>query len=381
VVNILVSNTMPRIKIAILGDALDGQYAGVHYYLMQLVDALEKVNTEHQILLFRPKHDKKLKNITQVKVPLHSFPGSQIYRFFYQLPNAVKKYDPDIVIEPGHFGPFNLPTKIKRVTIIHDLTPLLFPKMHRWHSQILQKLFLPSILKKAELVLTNSKYTTKDVEGYFPLTKGKLHEVIPGSDPFFKKTVKPEILEKYKLKPPYLLFIGTIEPRKNLPLLIKAFNLLKKEGFDHQLVIVGKKGWHYEASMAAIENSPFKKDIHLPGYIDREDLPVIYSMAEQFIYPSLYEGFGLPVLEAMCCETPVVTTNISSLPEVGGDAAFYFDNNNTQQLFKQIKALASSSALRTIQIEKGIEQSKNFNWKKSAINLLTRLEELINSEN
>ena len=158
-VNILVSNTMPRIKIAILGDALDGQYAGVHYYLYQLIDALNRIDSKHEILLFRPTPNKRLQNITQIKVPLCTFPGNQVYRFFYQLPNIVKKHAPDIVIEPGHFGPFNLPAKIKRATIIHDLTPLLFPKMHRWHSQLLQKIFLPSILKKADLVLTNSNYT------------------------------------------------------------------------------------------------------------------------------------------------------------------------------------------------------------------------------
>ena len=367
---------MPRLKIAILGDALDGQYAGVHYYLAQLVDALDNIDTKHQVLLFRPKPDGNLKNITQVEVPTLSFPGSQVYRFFYQLPNIVEKHKPDIVIEPGHFGPFNISNKIKRATIIHDLTPLLFPKMHRWHSQLLQKIFLPSILKKADLVITNSKYTSKDVASYFPITKEKLHEVIPGRDTFFKKIIKPATLEKYNISSPYLLFIGTIEPRKNILLLIKAFNLFKKEGFKHQLVIVGKKGWHYKESMLAIENSPFKDYIHLPGYIDRVDLPVLYTMAEQFIYPSRYEGFGLPVLEAMCCETPVITTNISSLPEVGGEAALYFEENDEKQLFEQMLKLATSSELRKQQIKKGLEQIKKFNWKETATNLLKRLETL-----
>jgi len=360
-----------------MGDALDGQYAGVHYYLRQLVAALEEVCFEQEIIILRPKPDNTLKNITQIQVPLLSFPGSQAYRFFYQLPKIVKNLNPDIVIEPGHFGPFNLPHNIKRATIIHDLTPLLFPKMHRRHSQLLQRFFLPSILQKANLVFTNSKYTTKDVIEYFPFTKEKISEIIPGKDPFFKKRIKKEVLEKYKISSPYLLFIGTIEPRKNLPVLISAFNLFKKEGFNHQLVIVGKKGWHFQESMLAIKNSPFKNDIHLPGYVERADMPVLYSMAEQFIYPSRYEGFGLPVLEAMCCETPVITTNISSLPEVGGDAALYFEDNNAEQLCNQMQSLATSSELRNQKIEKGIEQIKKFDWEKSAIELLKRLEILV----
>ncbi len=365
---------MPRIKIIILGDALDGQYAGVHYYLHQLVKALDRINPEQEIIILRQKQEEPIKNIRQIAVPFPSFSGAQAYRFFYQLPKIVRKLNPDIVIEPGHFGPFNLPNKIKRVTIIHDLTPLLFPKMHRWHSQLLQKIFLPSILKKADLVLTNSHYTTKDVLEYFPFTKEKISEVIPGKDPFFKKKINSEILKKYKISSPYLLFIGTIEPRKNLPVLIKAFNLFKKEGFEHQLVIVGKKGWHYEESMKAIEISPFKEEIHLPGYVDREDMPVLYAMAEQFIYPSLYEGFGLPVLEAMCCETPVITTNISSLPEVGGKAASYFENGNERELFAKMNALATNPDLRKQKIKLGLEQAEKFDWEKTARELLKRLE-------
>ncbi len=365
---------MPRLKIIILGDALDGQYAGVHYYLLQLVEALDRINPKHEIIILRQKQQNSFENIRQIAVPFPSFPGAQAYRFFYQLPKLIEKLNPDIVIEPGHFGPFNLPEKIKRATIIHDLTPLIFPEMHRWHSQLLQKIFLPSILKKADLVLTNSKYTTKDVLEYFPFTKGKISEVIPGKDPFFNKKINAEILKKYNISAPYLLFIGTIEPRKNLPVLIRAFNLFKKEGFEHQLVIVGKKGWHYEESLKAIETSPFKNKIHLPGYVERADMPVLYAMAEQFIYPSLYEGFGLPILEAMCCETPVITTNISSLPEVGGKAASYFENGNENELFTKMKSLATNPDLRKQKIKLGLKQVEKFDWEKTATELLENLE-------
>ena len=367
---------MPRLKIIILGDALDKQYAGVHIYLKHFLTALDEIAFKHDIYLIRPLPNNEFKHIIEVECKFINFPGSQLYRLLLQIPKLTRELQPDFVIEPSHFGPFNLSKNIKRVTVIHDLTPILFPKMHVWHSQMLQRLFLPSIIKKADLIVSNSKYTTSDISKHFPSTQNKITEVIPGSESFFKPQKSIDILNRYKIKGPYILFLGTIEPRKNLVLLVQAFEKLKKEGFPHQLVLVGKKGWRYEPILKTIENSLFTNDIHLPGYIDRNDLPIIYSMAEQFVYPSMYEGFGLPVLEAMCCGTPVITTNISSLPEVGGEAALYFENNDAHDLFQKMKLLATNPSLRKVISQKGLKQSKKFNWKTSVQNLLTKLEQL-----
>ena len=367
---------MPRLKIVILGDALDKQYAGVHIYLRHFLAALDEIASMHEVYLIRPLPANEFKHIVEVKAKPLKFPGSQVHRLLFQIPKLIRGLQPDFVVEPSHFGPFNLPNTIKRVTVIHDLTPLLFPRMHLWHSQILQRLFLPSIVKKADLIISNSKYTTSDISKHFPFSQNKITEVIPGRESFFKPQKDIAVLSKYKVRSPYLLFLGTIEPRKNIVLLVQAFEKLKKEGFSHQLVIVGKKGWSYEPILKAIKNSLFARDIHLPGYIDRKDLPIIYSMAEQFVYPSTYEGFGLPVLEAMSCGTPVITTNISSLPEVGGDAAIYFENNNADDLFEKMKLLATKPNLRIELSEKGIKQSEKFDWKESVQSFLNRLEQL-----
>ena len=138
-----------------------------------------------------------------------------------------------------------------------------------------------------------------------------------GKDQIFQPFKNENLLKRYKITVPYFLCTATLEPRKNIELLIEAFNDFKeKTALPYQLVLIGKKGWKAEPIFKAIENSPFKKDILLPGYVPKEDLPVFYSMAEIFIYPSKYEGFGLPILEAMACGTPIITSNISSLPAV-----------------------------------------------------------------
>ena len=155
------------------------------------------------------------------------------------------------------------------------------------------------------------------------------------------------ILKKYKITLPYFLCTATLEPRKNIPLLIRAFNDFKsKTGLPHQLVLVGKTGWKAEAILKAIENSNYKNDIIRPGYVESQDLPALYSAAEVFVYPSKYEGFGLPILEAMACGAPVLISRVSSLPEVGGSAAEYFSPDSQEELSQKMIALCSNTDLR-----------------------------------
>jgi len=359
------------LKIAILADALDDQYAGVHYYTRQLVEALDRQNESHSILLLRPMAGtEKWKTCETLVLPKLNFPGAQAWRFFVQIPAALRRWKPDVVIEPGHFGPFNLPGGVKRATIIHDLTPLLFPEMHRWHSQMLQKIFLPSILKRAHYIFTNSEYTRRDLIRYFPGTEAKTHVLLPGKEPGFEKKTDPAVLKKYGIGQLYLLFVGTFEPRKNLPVLIEAFARFKECGFPHQLVLVGKKGWHYAAIEAALAESPFREQIIVPGYVERADLPVLFTMAQAFVYPSQYEGFGLPVLESMICGTPVITTDVSSLPEVAGAAALYAKPGDVESLTAQMIFIASNDSLRQKLAQAGNAQAKSFDWDKTARNMI-----------
>jgi glycosyltransferase involved in cell wall biosynthesis len=163
------------------------------------------------------------------------------------------------------------------------------------------------------------------------------------------------------------LLVSTLEPRKNIINAIKAFNYLKNtEKIEHQLVIIGQKGWQYKPILAAIANSPWQKDIHYLGYLSDRQVAYFYSQAEVFVYPSYYEGFGLPVLEAMSLGAPVVTSNTSSLPEVAGDAALLIDPRDPIQLAEAILKVISDSQLRHLMVKKGKERAKLFSWEKTA---------------
>ena len=373
----MVSSKIVKMKIAFLADSLDFQYGGIHVYTKELLTALAEIDTKNEYLIIRNKKTGEFQGCEEIAVPYPSIPGYRAWRIFFQLPKIIKKNNVDIVVEPAHFGPFNLPSKIKRITVIHDLTMFLFPEYHIFASQFLQQKFLPRILRKADHIITNSANTSKDLHQFFPFTKNKSTSILLGKDQIFQPFKNENLLKRYKITVPYFLCTATLEPRKNIELLIEAFNDFKeKTALPYQLVLIGKKGWKAEPIFKAIENSPFKKDILLPGYVPKEDLPVFYSMAEIFIYPSKYEGFGLPILEAMACGTPIITSNISSLPEVGGTAAEYFSPDSFSGLSQKMILLAQNPKKQEEMGQKSLKQAAKFTWKKTAFETIKVFENL-----
>ncbi|MFK7983517.1 MAG: glycosyltransferase family 4 protein [Saprospiraceae bacterium] len=366
-------------KIAIIADALDYQYAGIYYYTKELINALAKVDHKNEYWIVRSKSEGDInERVKELIIPTKKFPGAAAYRLFISIPRILAQKKMDIVVEPRHFGPFNLPKAIKRITVIHDLSPLHFPEWHQFVSRKLQQLFLPAILKRADYILTNSTFTANDVITHFPFTANKTKGILLGKENFFQPQSNPNVLKKHKLSTPYLLHTGTIEPRKNLIFLIKAFEALKQQiNQPLQLVLVGKLGWKHTPILEAINNSPFKEDIKLLGYVDRAELPVLYTAAAAFVYPSHFEGFGLPVLEAMSCGTPTIVSNVSSLPEIIDQAGLLFPPNNQAILIQKIKQLLSDQSLSQSLSKKGLAQAAKFSWEKTARETLTIFEELL----
>ena len=353
-------------KIAILADPIDNQKAGIHYYTRKLVENLGSIDSNIEYYAILQKHHPEFENIKQIILkPKTYIPVYKAYRMFFEIPAILKKLKIDIAVEPAHFGPFNLPEKIKRVTVIHDLTPILYPQYHVFHSQLLQRIFLKGILKKADLIITNSLYTSQDVYKVYPFTKEKTEFIHLGKDEDIHQSQQTsEVLTKLGINTPYLLFVGTIEPRKNLNILLKAFEAIKNEGFPKlNLVIVGQKGWKSKSFFQLYEQHPYRENIILPGYVDRKDLSAIYTAAYAYIQPSMYEGFGLPVVEAMSCGTPCIVSDISSLPEIGGDAVLTFNCNSLSDLESRMKDLLHNPELRDRLSKLSLERSKLFNWK------------------
>lgn len=182
-----------------------------------------------------------------------------------------------------------------------------------------------------------------------------------------------EVKIKYNLPSKYILTVGTLEPRKNLNLLLKAFEMLRKKyDAEHKLVIVGRKGWQKSLSI----KKELKDYIVLTGFVDERHLPIIYRLADLFVFPSIYEGFGSPILEAMACQTPVIASNISSLPEVGGNACLYADPYDPLDFAKKMSTILNDKNLYDDLIGKGKERIKRFSWRKTAENTLKVYEEV-----
>jgi len=365
-------------RIAFLADPLDRQYGGIHIYTKELLLALSKLDKKNQYLIIRSKPGGAFEGMEELVVPYRNFPGYRVWRLLVELPRLIAKRDIDLVIEPAHFGPLNLHKRIKRVTVIHDLTMFLFPADHLFVSRFLQHLLLPRILKRTDHIITNSENTSKDLNQFLPFTKNKTTSILLGKNQRFQPNENKNILMKHKISPCYLLHIGTLEPRKNLITLIKAFNKFKKASpKPHQLVLVGQKGWKSKGIFDTIEQSEFKNDILQLGYVAKEDLPTLYSMATVFVYPSKYEGFGLPVLEAMACGTPVITSNTSSLPEVGGKAAKYVAPDSIEALSEKLIELCADENLRAKMSKEGLKQAALFSWKKTAQETITVFEKIV----
>ena len=366
-------------RIAILADSLDSQNAGIHIFTKSLVEELALREDEHEYILIRQKLDKKLpQHIKQIEVKNISIPGYAPLRLFATIPRILARLNVDIVFEPAHFGPFNLPKDIIRTTFIHDLTPIIFKEHHKPASQILQRIFLPRILKNTNYIFTNSKNTSKDLELHYPFTKNKNKSIYLGRNERFKPTYDENALQVLGLNNPYFLSVGTIEPRKNLSTLLEAFcQYLDKTNRNTLLVIAGGLGWKSEAFEQQYQNHKYKKNIIRLGYVKDEVLPILYTHAMALVYPSLYEGFGFPVLEAMSCGTPVICSDNSSMPEVGGDIAYYIDPNTSSDLATQLDIVANLTKNQRVEIKKrSITRAALFTWKKFADEFIFQLEKL-----
>ncbi len=366
-------------RVVILADPLDNQHAGIHYYTWNLVSQLGKVNSDIDYYILRRKKDELFPEDKQIVVKNYRFPGYAALRMFWIIPRKLRKLKVDVVVEPAHFGPFNLPKRMKRVTVIHDLTPILFPHLHRFHSQLLQRIFLKGILRRAKLIISNSKNTAKDIESYDPVLKNRIISIYLGRDEHITYCEQDDYLKRMFKEKPYFLFAGTIEPRKNLTALLKAYELYRDQSNDAPLlVIAGRQGWKNRVFFEALRKHPFRQDIILTGYLPRHLMAALYSQAIALLLPSLYEGFGLPVVEAMSCGTPCLLSETSSLPEVGGEAALYFNPEDPASIAKSMIKISTDESLRRALSKLALQQAAKFSWKEYALIFDQEIKKLIN---
>ncbi len=304
--------------------------------------------------------------------------SDSIFRLIYEnfgLIKLIKKEE--IGLFHGLKGSIPLRGKFKKIITILDVSPKIYPNYFNFKDMIYWKFILPLSLRRCDMIISISENTGEDITKYFNISRNKIRSIPLGFDQdlFYVKNKKDSIkkIKTFMIKNKLdirnnkiVLNINTIQPRKNISNLIRAFNVLAKKHHEYVLIIIGKKGWKYQEIVKTFQESNFKDRIYLLDFVPDKLLPEFYNSAELFVYPSLYEGFGLPPLEAMACGCPVITSNTSSLPEVVGDAGIMIDPNNVEELEKQIKRVLTNEKLRKEMIKKGLEQSKKFSWEKCA---------------
>ena len=267
-----------------------------------------------------------------------------------------------------HATDFTLPpTRARSILTVHDLSFVRVPETASPALKAYLDQVVPRSVKRADHVLADSQATKDDLIALYNTPADKITVLLSGVDARFCRVESPSIRSKYKLpERPYILSVGTVQPRKNYIRLITALAALRARGHDVGLVIVGGKGWLEDPIYAAIRDHNLSDYVHLTGFADDVDLPALYSQALITALPSLYEGFGIPVLESMACGTPVLTSNVSSLPEVAGDAALTVTPTDQDAITGTLDRLISDGALRADLSGRGLERVKAFTWDAAA---------------
>jgi glycosyltransferase involved in cell wall biosynthesis len=283
---------------------------------------------------------------------------------------------PDVFFTPSHYGPRISP--VPTVISVMDLSFIRFPELFAKKDLYQLKNWTAYSAKNAKKILTISEFSKNDIINEYKKDRKNVVVTYPGIKPNLsinKNMNINDLKKKFGINKEYILFVGTLQPRKNISKLIEAFSKIDK---DIQLVIVGKKGWLYEDILKAPVKFNVENKVKFLDFVEDSELPLLYKNALCFVLPSLYEGFGLPVLEAMKNGCPVITSNVSSLPEAGGDAAEYFDPENVDEMKKKIEKVIEDKKLREEMIKKGFAQIKKFSWEKTAKDTLKELMEVVN---
>jgi glycosyltransferase involved in cell wall biosynthesis len=361
-------------RIAINALAMKRQLHGVGSYVKNLVSALSRIDQENEYLVFASKENVCHLSGLGKNFHIELAPTNRILRLPWEqsiLPIRLKKHGVDVYHGPTSVAPFV--KTCPQVVSIHDMTFHLVPGRHSLHKLVYFRTMIPAMIRQSDMLIAISECTKRDLLRFVTTDEGKIKVVHHGVEtrfqPVREKSQLDRVREKYGLGRKFILYVGLIEPRKNLENLVDAYAASNLCG-ELDLVLAGNLGWDYARLMEKIQAPRLGGRIHLPGYIADSDLPALYSLAEIFVYPSVYEGFGLPVLEAMACGAPVVTSAVSSLPEVVGDAAILVSPQNSDDLAEALRAVWGNESLRRSLSERARLRSQLFTWEQTAANTL-----------
>ncbi len=372
-------------RIGIDGRCLVGEQTGIGRYAHNLIEALVELDSSNKYFLYffnfiRSSDREKLRQKYFVS-------GARLTNRILTVPNRptricdfvmdnlaipwVLRHDKiDLFFSPGFCSVINLPAETRMIVTVHDVIYKLYPDFFTGYGKRRLRV-LGEALIRADKIIADSESTKRDILKFFGVQANNIVVVYPGVSDSFHVVNDTELIgsirQRYNLSELFILFVGTLEPRKNLVGLMEAYSKLRKTmDLKHKLVIVGRKGWDYESIFERVRDLGLKENVFFLDYLPEKDLPLLYNCAEMLVFPSIYEGFGLPPLEAMACGCPVITSNTSSLPEVVGEAAVLVNPHEVDDIARGIRQVLESPERKHDLIEKGLRRSQLFSWKKTA---------------
>jgi glycosyltransferase involved in cell wall biosynthesis len=373
-------------RIGIITAPLDERHPSYSVYTCNLIKNLNLLDRENEyFLIHHTEIDLDVYKVNkQVIIPQMIFkPLKGRFWKYFLLPEKLRKMDLDLVHDPSGTG-FPLLSKtlpFKKVITVHALFSLIFPTFNI-KAYIAWKFLGKKSMDGADKIIAISNFLKRELVRHLKVPENKIQVIYNGTDERFRPLSQKEVEEvkrQYGLEFPFILHVGGIlNPAKNISTLVNAFYRLSKKGLKHKLVIVGKKGAQFDQVSKTVEKLGLQKTVVFLGYIPHEDLPKIYNAADLFVFPSVYEGFGLPPLEAMACGIPVITSNMGALPEVVGDAGILVNPFDIDGLTKAICEVLENEDLRQDIIRKGIKRAQLFSWKRNANEVLKLYKELLN---
>jgi len=373
-VEICNDHTKNLMRIGINALVVGEKKTGIAYYTIELLKELIKYS-ECTFFIFVQNKDyfdciSKYTNVKFIEMPISK---KGILSRLYAEQIKIPKFSDELSLDLIHSTAFTIPVwaKCKNIVTVHDMVYKVYPETLNKNRKWYYNFFFDMCIRKADSTICVSENTRYDVLKYLKVDPKITHTILEGVDAekFNISNQTTSIIKRFdmlELPDKYILFVGSIEPRKNLITLIEAYKDLV-ELIEHKLVIVGAKGWKSSDLYEAINKFNLINKVIFTGYIEDELMPMIYSKADIFVFPSLYEGFGLPLLEAMACETPVITSNQSCLPEIVGDAAITVNPIKTKDLSSSIQLLLENKALTEELINKGRDRVRVLNWRTAAI--------------
>lgn len=369
-------------RVALMLRSLD-EKGGVGIYSRYLIENLLQLDEKNSYLLFYKSKENQGKFSHHKNVEEYYLPGSSKFLWDQvKVPIAASKYRADVIINPK----FSLPLLTNKRTIVvqHGADWFLpdYSKYYKKSDILYNKIFMPLFCKKADFVVSVSEFATKDFIKYVKVPESKIRTIYFGPAVFFRRITDTEELKrirnKYNLPDRFILTLSRYGfgggNRKNIRTIFDAYKLYFEAGGNPLMLVIGGKNVDQYITDYNLQNEKYLKNIMFTGWIEQEDLPGIYSLADVYLYPSNLETFPIPLTEAMACGTPIITSDVNGLKEIASDAAFFVDNRNPFEIASALSEVLSNSDLRQKLSEQGFERSKSFNWTKCASEML----ELIN---